>query len=228
MKPFLVGTDHIEVVHITAIMSAFQLALHELVKDIEIDIAEQLRSQVADGQAAAFRRVEQTFVERQPFPIRLLPLHPATYSWIKQDNGLGKILDEIHIHHILPLFRPMTRHPMAGHLVDGGKADSKQTLPIDMHEIATDVHLHHITGYGIILAFLPDMLLKPFYAIVRATSLDATVAVVDESALIHQVCVVVIEVMNDTVSKVGGKYLAFFGVGDDETGRGQRLVGAIP
>ena len=61
-----------------------------------------------------------------------------------------------------------------------------------MHEIATDVHFHYITRNGIVLTFFPDMFFKPPYTIVRTVFLDATVAVVDESALIHLMRVVVV------------------------------------
>ena len=117
---------------------------------------------------------------------------------------------------------------MPGHFVDRGKAYLKQTLPVDVHEITTDVHLHHIAGNGIVLAFFPNMLFKSSYAIMRAASLDAAVAVVDESAFIHLMRVVVIKVMHDAVAEVGGKHLTLFGVGDDKTGRGQRLISAVP
>ena len=110
----------------------------------------------------------------------------------------------------------MARQTMTGHFVNRGKTDFKQTLSVNMHEITSDVHLHHIAGHGVVLAFFPDVFFEPHDAIMCASVLDTAVAVVDESALIHLMCVVIIKVMHYTVTKVGGKHFALFGVGDDK------------
>lgn len=50
-------------------MPAFQFPFHELVKLVEIDIAKQLRSEIADGQTATFGTVEQALAVRQSLPV---------------------------------------------------------------------------------------------------------------------------------------------------------------
>ena len=117
---------------------------------------------------------------------------------------------------------------MTGHLVNRGKAYLQQALPVDVHEITPDVHLHQITGNGIVLTFFPDMFFKPPYSVMRTASLDAAVAVVDECALIHLMRVVVIKMMHDSVTEVGGKHFTLLGVVDDKTRRWQGLIGAVP
>ena len=160
--------------------------------------------------------MKQTFVERQSIPIRPLSLHTATNGGVEHDNGLGEVLDEINIHHFLPLLGTMTRYSMDCHLVNRGKAYLKQSLPVDVHKITPDIHLHHITGHGVVLAFFPNVFFEPPDAVMRTTSLDTTVAVVNESALIDLMRVIVIEMMHDAVAEVGGKHLSLLGVGDDE------------
>ena len=63
-QPLLVTTDDIEVIDIAAIVTAFQMPLHVLVKLVEIYVAEQLARQIADGQAAPLWTVEQALVIR--------------------------------------------------------------------------------------------------------------------------------------------------------------------
>ena len=81
-------------------------------------------------------------------------------------------------------------------------------------EIATDVHLHHIAGHGVVLAFFLDVFFKPPDAIVCASFLDATEAVVNKCALKDLMRVIVIEMMYDAVAEFGSEHLretnAFF------------------
>lgn len=49
----------IKIIHITAVMTHFQLPFHPLVEAIHVDIAEQLRSQIADGKTAVGRSVKR-------------------------------------------------------------------------------------------------------------------------------------------------------------------------
>lgn len=55
----------IKIIHITAVMTHFQLPFHPLVEAIHVDIAEQLRSQIADGKTAVGRSVKKTFARRK-------------------------------------------------------------------------------------------------------------------------------------------------------------------
>ena len=114
---------------------------------------------------------------------------------------------------------------MIDHLVDGGITNLKQAIAINMHEIAPNVHLHDIARNGIVLAFFADMLLQPLNTIMGSSILDTVVSIVNESTLVKDVRIVVIQMVDNPVAKLGGEHLSFLGVGDDKTGGGIRLVG---
>lgn len=77
---------------------------------------------------------------------------------------------------------------------------------------------------GVVERSLPDMPLEPLNAEMRATPLDATVRVGDESSFEYLVCIVEIEVMDNSVTEIGGKDFSFLGVFDYETGRRAWLI----
>ena len=227
-KPLSVATHHIEVVDITPIMATMQIPFHKLVKLIEIDITEQLRSKVSYRQSTAFGTVEQALVVRQVVPIRTVPYHTASFGRIKQDYLLREIFHEIHIHIVFPAKLVELVDAMVGHLAEGIETYRQQSFPVDAHEIASDIHLQHEARTGVVAAFFQDVALEPSYAVVRASAFDTAVAVLDEGALEQLVRVVEIKMMHNAVAEMGGKHLAPLGVGDDKAFGGQRLVGAVP
>lgn len=85
-------------------------------------------------------------------------------------------------------------------------------------KIAPNVHLHHIAGHGIVLAFFPDVFCESPNAIMCASVLDTAIAVVNKSTFIQLMRVIVIKVMHDAVTKVGSKHFSYFRIVYDETG----------
>lgn len=85
-KPFTAGAYDIEVIHITPIVAALECALHVVVKPAEIDVAEELAGEVADGQTATFGTEEETFVSRKGLPVGGAALDAAAVRWVEQHN----------------------------------------------------------------------------------------------------------------------------------------------
>lgn len=205
-------------------MAAFQFALHKLVEHIEIHIAEKLRGKVANRQSATLGRMEQTLVVREVVPVGQVALYTATNKRVEQNNLGCKILDKINVNNLEPSFAPVLRHAVPRHPVNAFVANAKQTATVNMHKISAYVHLHHIARHGKTLAFLADMAFEPTNTVMRTAPLNATVGVVNESALKHFVHIIVVEMVNNAVAEIGSKNFALLWVGDYEAGRGTRSV----
>ena len=95
--------------------------------------------------------------------------------------------------------------------------DVEQTVTVDVHEVAPDVHLQHPAGQLPVVALAAEVLLQAVDAVVRAAPLDAGVAVADKGALQRLVRVVEVEMMHDAVSKQRSEDLSLLGVVDDES-----------
>lgn len=79
LKPLPIGTDHIEIVNISAIMSAFEHKLHILVKHVHVYVAEQLAGKVPNRKSATFGTIEKALVVGQSAPFRSASLNAATH-----------------------------------------------------------------------------------------------------------------------------------------------------
>ena len=60
-----------------SVMPASKLTFHELVENIEVNVAEKLRGEVSYRQAATFRAVKQALVMRQFVPFAFRTDEPA-------------------------------------------------------------------------------------------------------------------------------------------------------
>ncbi len=227
-KGIPVAADHIEVVHVAAVMAAAECALHILVQFIEIDVGEELRCEVANGQSRSLRTVEETFVMRQAVPFGQLPHDTAAGGGVKQDYLAGEVFDEVHIQPVSPQDRHVGEDAVDGHAPQRGEADVEQPLTVDVHEVAAYVHLEDEAGARVIATLAAYVLFEAAYAVMRAASRDAGIGVGDESPFVQFAGVVVVEVVDDAVAKVGGEHLAFFRVGDNEAGARTGLVGSVP
>lgn len=68
------------------------------------------------------------------------------------------------------------------------------------------------------------MLLQPVDTIMGSSTLDTAVSIMNKGALVKDVRIVVIQVMDNPIAELGGEHLSFFGVGDNKTGGGMWLV----
>ena len=69
--PVLIRAHDIGIIYIAAIVFAVQLTFHVLVKNIQIDVTEQLAGQITDRQAASIISKEQTLA-----PVKSKPARP--------------------------------------------------------------------------------------------------------------------------------------------------------
>ena len=225
-EPFPVRAHHETVVHVPAIVLAVEAAFHVVVKDAQIDIAEELRGEVADGQPAVFSAVEQAFVAGQRVPVAGAAFHQAVLGGVEQDDFSREILHKFDIHHLAPSPSVLAADAVAPHAVQPVEGDVQQFPPVDMGEIPPDVKFEYMAGLRPVKAFLPEVPLQPSDAEMSAAPADAAVGVGDEGALQHLVRVVVIQVMDDPVPELRGKHLPPLRVADDEAGGWQRTITA--
>jgi hypothetical protein len=97
-----------------------------------------------------------------------------------------------------------------------------------VHEIAPDVKFQHKAIVFIVFALAPDVPFQTLYAVMRSTSFDATVAILYERAFKQLVCIVVIQMVNNTVGELRCKDFPFLGVFHYKATGGFWLVGTHP
>lgn len=170
--------------------------------------------------------MEKAFVVWQIVPVASVADDVAAFCRVKENNLTGQIMRKVKVNIVAPACRQTFAHAMAAHLFQRLKANGKQSFSVNAHEIASDVHFQHETRLRIVPALFQDMLPQTVNAVMCPPSFDATITILDESALKHFVGIVEIEVMHYTVAKMGGKHFAPLGVGDDEAFGRQGLVGA--
>lgn len=88
------STDHIEIINISPIVLHSRSGKHEVVEPIQVHIAEQLGSKVADRKATSFRRTEKALVIWERVPIRFGANPPAMLDRIVQYDLLQQVLNE--------------------------------------------------------------------------------------------------------------------------------------
>lgn len=93
-KLLLGRSDHIRIVDVASVMPALELALHEVVERAEVDVAEELRREVADRQTASWPRVEERLLLRQQLPFVPVADDPAVRHRIEHADGFQKVVDQ--------------------------------------------------------------------------------------------------------------------------------------
>ena len=79
-------------------MAALELALHEVVEHAEVDVAEQLRREVANRQTASGLRVEERLLLRQQLPFVPVADDATVRHWIEHADGFEKVVHQRPIH----------------------------------------------------------------------------------------------------------------------------------
>ena len=223
-----VGTDKVKIIDIAAIVPTAQIALDEIVEFPQIDIAQQLTRQVADGQSAAFWTAKEAFFSRKIPPSVTIAVYATSQSRVEQNDFTRKIFHEVHIHAHLPRFRTAAAATLPSHVSQTAQGNLKQQLAVDVHKISANVHFQDIARFAVVLAFLQDMVSQSVDAEMSATMLDTRIAVENKSAFQHLMHVVVIQMMHDAVAEVGSENLAKFRVVDQEARAWARLISARP
>jgi len=86
-----------------------------------------------------------------------------------------------------------------------------------VHEIAFYVHLENIARYSVVDTFLPHVELKSMYAIQSTPAFYTGVGVCYERADKTTINVVIVQMMDYSVTEIRCKNLATLGVGDNKT-----------
>lgn len=190
-----------------------------MVKDVQIYVAEQLAGQIADRQSTSILSKEQALASVKPKPILPTANQLTIYLRVEQNNLAGQPQDKVHVNDIGPGGLFSLPYLVGAHLQQRVGGNLQQPLPVDVHEIASDVKFQNIAFLGVVLTFLADMALHPLYTIVRTSALDATVGILNKCALKQLACIVVVQVMNNSVHKLGGKHFPLFRIINDEAFR---------
>ena len=94
--------DNEKIVHIPPVMFAPQGTFDEVVESIQVDIAEKLRSQIADRKSYARRRFQQTFRWRQVVPSLAVAADLAIAGRVLEKDGTQQKSDGIRVHPFRP------------------------------------------------------------------------------------------------------------------------------
>lgn len=213
----------VEVVHIAAVVLQTQPLFHIVVEIVQVEVAEKLRSQVADRQPASFGRTGEAFGSGQPAEqLGGAPIDASVQRGAMDDLS-GKIAHDTEtVGSVVPaagLRVGLPSDPAQQPLRLG-----VQDVPADAHEVAADVELEHITGFRVVLRAGAYVVFEPFDPGADALVLAAGVAVVDQDAFEIRREVLVDVVVHHTFAEVRRDDLAGNRLGDDETRRGSRDV----
>ena len=125
-------------------------ALYPLVKDIQINVAEQLGCQIAYRYAAIRRRMEKALVIRKFLPRGKAALDPTVDHRLTIDNQTAEPDDGI------PL-RKIIRKRRLDYV--------EQTASVYVHEIAAYIEIENMAWLRIIPGTRTDVMIQAFYTI---------------------------------------------------------------
>ncbi len=137
---FPVLMDDHEVIDVTAVEPASQFLFHEMIKVVEVHVAEELGRQVADGEPLALRGVKQALCSREVSPVMSAPPDDAILCWITEDDEAQKAHDKFLVEtHFVPEAAEST--------LDFAVQESA----VYRHEVASDVQLQDVAVARVVL-----------------------------------------------------------------------------
>jgi len=150
--------DNKKIIDIAPVILATQSMFDVMIEIIEINVAEQLRGQIADGQSATRRRMEQALGRRQSVPVGWLAAHDAAFDGIMEDNDFQQINDGVKIERLIP--RPIGIGQSIPEFLQCPDHFFIKQLPVNRHEIAFDVKFQDIGALAIITRTRPDKMIN--------------------------------------------------------------------
>lgn len=90
-----------------------------------------------------------------------------------------------------------------------------------------NVNLEYIACIMVVVTHATDMMLQAMYAIVRTTTIDATVSVCYECAFKKFMGVFIIKVVYNPIAKIGSKHFSLFWVMDDKANTRAGTINAV-
>ena len=202
-----VGADNVEVVDIAAIMFHPQGPFDEVVEFRQVNVAEKLRRQVADGQAAAVGRVEQALRAGQSDPLALRAAHFAVLGRVVEHDFAGQIAHQIVVEILFPGLA--VESTAFGKAVEFLHDNIEKYLPVDVHEIALYVKFQQVAFPLEVVRARADVVFQARNAEMGAHALAAGVAVGDEGAFEKRGYIVAQQVVHHTVAEIGREDFAF-------------------
>lgn len=198
LQPLLVIANQDEIIHIATIELEAQAIGHILVEIVHIEVGEQLRSEVAYGQAQSSAHAEQRLVLLQAVPVAKRAVDDATHGGVVVDNLAAEPRHDSLVAAEILFLDEMLQLPFQQRLVD-------------VHEETSNVEFQHVCILGVMFAALVNELCNTPYAIQSAFPSTAAITVVDEKPLEKGIEAADDIVMHDTVAEVGCKHLAQLG-----------------
>lgn len=197
----------VKIIDITSVVLTSQGAFDKLVEAVQKNIAEQLRSNVANGQPHIVRSVEQTLRRRQPLPIRRRSQHGTVLRRIAIEDNLNQIVDQPAVESLRP------KPPIVGRLVptriDALLKYPLHNLAVDTHEVSAQVELEDMGRQCIVARTTPHVMLEAFDPDENPLANPAGVTVINHARVEHGRNIVIEQPAYYAVGKRRSKNLAF-------------------
>ena len=149
--------------------------------------------------------MEQAFVIRQSISVRCISFDDTVLNRIMKNNLINKFYKKSIVYDKF-LFLGIEKH-----------LDSiKQDIFVDVHKKSFDIKFENPTSIGIILRTRFDEVLYSLYTKVCSFPYPATITIVDEMIIKKFVDVIVDQVMNYSITEIGGKNFPLNGIFDDK------------
>lgn len=214
--------DDVEIVHIAPVMAALQGPFHVFVQHIEVNIAEKLRSQVADRQADTGRRFQQAFGGRQPVPFRKRADDAAIFDRVAQQNRADQ---EIHQVAIEPydIFRPPGAVP-----IDRTPNNRVKQPLVDAHKITAQIELQDVSRSRVVVRATAHMMLEALDAQRGSFPFTTGITVINHPTFEQRRQIIEQQVMHHPVTERRGENLPLDGTLRNETDARRRPIRPIP
>lgn len=196
------GVDDIEIVDITPVMPAPQHAFYELIQLVEIDVAEQLRGQVADRKSDARRCFQQAFRRRQPVPIRQRADYPTVLHRVAEQRRANQEIDQLHVEMLYPA------GPAFIAFAERAANNIVKYPFVDTHEIASQIEFEYVCRSRVIVRTTADVMFETLNAFERTFLLTARVTVEDHTPFEQWGEIVEQQMMHYSVPKGRGENFA--------------------
>ncbi len=206
LQVFLIGMNKNNIVNISSVITYRQVALYKMIEFIQIDIAEKLRCEIADGQTTIFVRMEQTFCFRQLIPVAFLSFYDTICCGVVKYCFFDKLKDK----------RQAAANPVLLPSQFSFYFLEKHDL-IHRHEISLDVELEDVTIFGIILRTGTDEVIYSLNAVMCAFSFAAAITVIDKGFFKYAGDAIVNVMMHHPVFEIRCEYFTLHRFVDDET-----------
>lgn len=223
------GNDNEKIVDVATIMFIAEIETDEAVELVKEDIRQELRSKIADDDAATLRLGEKTFGLRESLPVGASPADGDIFHGLVIDNFVPEIFKDV----IKPgLVGRVTTDAifdvgtgaMIELLFETPENAAVEFIMVQTHEISLNVEFDGESGLGVILRGLADVASKALLAVERTLAFATGVGIGNEAAIPPFGAAIIEKMMDDTVTEGCSDDFTDDGVVDDEGDAAARFI----